>query len=105
MYPSIQSWEDDYKWVKENLPTLKEYEGTLGLVQITCFGAKHLYRYYGKGREALCIRPYEEGQDNANTESQALLDRAQNLIVEFDSSTSFLSLKFWKYPGIGQRST
>ena len=31
------------------------------------------------------------------------MDRAQNLIVEFDSSTSFLEPEILKYPGIGQR--
>ena len=40
----------------------------------------------------------KKDQDNANTESQALLDRAQSLIVEFDSSTSFLEPEILEIP-------
>ena len=41
--PSIQSWEDDYKWVKENLPTLKEHEGTLGARAANLFRGLNTY--------------------------------------------------------------
>jgi oligoendopeptidase F len=99
MYPSIQSWEDDYKWVKENLPTLKEYEGTLGAGADNLFRGLNTYTGIMEKVEKLYVYAHmRKDQDNANTESQALLDRAQNLIVEFDSSTSFLEPEILEIP-------
>lgn len=39
----------------------------------------------------------QKDQDNTNTQSQALLDRAQGLVVEYDSAISFWCLKYYRY--------
>ncbi|MGI5852395.1 MAG: oligoendopeptidase F [Caldicoprobacterales bacterium] len=99
MYPSINDWEDDYKWVKENLPTLKEHEGTLGARAANLFRGLNTYTGIMEKVEKLYVYAHmKKDQDNANTESQALLDRAQSLIVEFDSSTSFLEPEILEIP-------
>ena len=74
-------------------------KGHWGLVQITLFRGLNTYTGIMEKVEKLYVYAHmRKDQDNANTESQALLDRAQNLIVEFDSSTSFLEPEILEIP-------
>ena len=91
MYPSINKWEEDYKWVKEHLPALEEYRGRLTNSAEDLLHGLNIYIGLMEKVEKLFVYAHMlKDQDNANTKSQGLLDRAQGLAVEYDSAISFL---------------
>ncbi|HZJ58447.1 MAG TPA: oligoendopeptidase F [Clostridia bacterium] len=99
IYKSASHWEDDYRWVKENLPSLKEHEGNLGESAQNLLSGLDTYTGLMKRVEKLYVYAHmKKDQDNANTQSQGLLDRAQGLMVEFGGFTSFLVPEILEIP-------
>ncbi len=91
MYPSIEKWEEDYKWVKESLSLLEKYRGKLADSPDNLLQGLNTYAGLMEKVEKLYVfARMQKDQDNTNTQSQALLDRAQGLVVEYDSAISFL---------------
>lgn len=91
MYPSIDEWEKDYRWVKDNLPNLEEYKGRLGDSADNLLQGLDLdVSLMQKVDKLFSFARMQKDQDNGNTHSQGLVDRAQGILVEYDGATSFL---------------
>ena len=99
MYPSTVKWEEDYKWVKENLPLLEKYRGKLGESADNLLQGLNTYAGLMEKVEKLFVfARMKKDQDNTNTESQALLERAHGLVVEYDRAISFLVPEILQIP-------
>ncbi len=91
IYPSTEEWEKDFEWVKENLPAVVEYKGKLGQSADSLLQGLNKYTSIMQKVEKLYVYArMKKDEDNTVPESQALMDRAQALMVEFDSAVSFL---------------
>lgn len=91
MYSSTDDWEQDYKWVKDNLPSLEGYKGKLGDSAESLFLGLDTYtKLMEKVEKLFVFARMQKDQDNTNTKSQGLVDRAQGLLVEYGSATSYL---------------
>lgn len=91
IYPSTEKWEKDFEWVKENLPAVVEYKGKLGQSADSLLQGLNKYTSIMQKVEKLYVYArMKKDEDNTVPESQALMDRAQALMVEFDSAVSFL---------------
>lgn len=99
MYSSTDQWEEDYRWVKDNLSSLEEYRDKLGDSAENLLGGLRAYTDLMEKVEKLFVYArMRKDQDNANTDSQGLLDRAQSLVVQYDSATSFLVPEILRNP-------
>ena len=99
IYPSLEKLEEDYKWVKENIPLLEKYRGKLGESADNLLQGLNTYAGLMEKVEKLFVfARMQKDQDNTNTQSQALLDRAQGLLVEYDSAISFLMPEILQIP-------
>ncbi|HHY82674.1 MAG TPA: oligoendopeptidase F [Clostridiales bacterium] len=91
IYPDLNAWEQDYKWVKETIPQAGAIKGTLG--QSADMLQKGLDYYADVSMKVEKLYSYahmKKDEDNGNTSAQALLDRAYGLLVEVKSAVSFL---------------
>jgi oligoendopeptidase F len=91
IYPDEQSWEEDYQWVKQVLPEAESIKGTLGQSAEPLQKALDYYAALSEKIKKLYVFAHmKKDEDNGNTQAQALLDRAQALLVEGTSATAFL---------------
>ncbi len=99
MYPSVEKWEEDYKWVKDNLANLEQHKGKLGDSADSLLQGLNTYvALMEKVEKVFVFARMQKDQDNTNTQSQALVDRAQGLLVEYDSVISFLVPEILEIP-------
>jgi len=99
MYPSSEEWEKDFKWVKESLPTMAEYKGKLGQSADSLLKGLNKYTSIMEKVEKLYVYArMKKDEDNSVPESQALMDRAQALMVEYESVVSFLIPEILEIP-------
>ena len=91
MYSSLEEWENDYKDIKKRLPTFALLSGRLEKSPDILPEILGSYSSLMKKVEKLFIYAHMlKDQDNTNTDSQALLDRARSLMVETESNSSYL---------------
>jgi len=91
MYSSLEKWEDDYKDIKKRLPAFASLSGKLEESPDNLVEILDSYSSLMEKVEKLFIYAHMlKDQDNTNTDSQALLDRARSLTVEAEGNSSFL---------------
>jgi len=91
MYSSLEKWETDYKDIKKRLPVFASLSGRLEESPAILPEILDSYSSLMEKVEKLFIYAHMlKDQDNTNTDSQALLDRANSLMVEAESSSSYL---------------
>jgi len=91
MYSSLDKWENDYKDIKKRLPTFASLSGKLEQSPDNLWEILDSYSSLMEKVEKLFIYAHMlKDQDNTNTDSQALLDRARSLMVEAESNFSYL---------------
>jgi len=99
IYPSSEAWEKDFKWVKESLPRLSGYKGQLGQsVQNLLNGLNDYAAVMEKVEKLYAYAHMKKDEDNSVPESQALMDKAQALAVEYESAVSFLIPEILEIP-------
>ena len=91
IYESKKDWENDYQWVKESLPKAETIKGTLQQSADMLLNGLSTYSEVMEKVEKLFVYAHmKKDEDNGSSESQALLDRAQSLMVDAESVISFL---------------
>jgi oligoendopeptidase F len=91
IYSSLEKWETDYKDIKRRLPAFSSLSGRLEESPETLPDILDSYSSLMEKVEKIFIYAHMlKDQDNTNTDSQALLDRARSLMVETESSSSYL---------------
>ena len=91
MYSSLEKWETDYKDIKKRLPVFASLSGRLEESPAILPEILNSHSSLMEKVEKLFIYAHMlKDQDNTNTDSQALLDRANSLMVEAESSSSYL---------------
>ena len=102
MYSSLEKWETDYKDIKKRLPVFASFSGKIEESPDILPEILDSYSSLMEKVEKLFIYAHMlKDQDNTNTDSQALLDRARSLMVETESSSSYLVPEILKMePGL-----
>jgi oligoendopeptidase F len=91
IYNSTGQWEADYKSARESLPSMANLSGKLGDSPEDLSRILKLYTDLMKRVEKIFVYAHlKKDEDNTNQDSQALLDRARSLLVETESTFSFL---------------
>ena len=91
IYPSIEKWEADYKKIKTSLPGFAALSGKLEESPAELSKILDSYSSLMEKVEKLFIYAHMlKDEDNTNTDSQALLDRARSLMVEAECSSAYL---------------
>lgn len=91
IYADEQAWEKDYQWVKQVLPKAEDIKGTLDQSAEQLQKGLDYYAALSEKIEKLYVYAHmKKDEDNANTQAQVLSDRAQAILVEGTSATSFL---------------
>ncbi len=90
IYASEQKWEQDYAGVKNEMNLFLAFKGKLHK-QDALFEALKGYEQLAQTVEKLYFYAHlKKDEDNTVAKYQAMLDKAQALLVAFDSTTSFL---------------
>ncbi len=90
IYADDISWEKDYGRIKTNLQDILKYKGKLSQKEELCYALSH-YEKLAQAVDKLYFYAHlRKDEDNTFPNYQAMLDKAQALAVEFDSSASFL---------------
>jgi oligoendopeptidase F len=91
IYPTVEAWEQDFQWMKEALPKVEALQGTLGQSADSLQKGLDMYAKLSETIEKLFVYAHmKTDEDSSNTRSQALLDRAQAVMVEGESAASFM---------------
>lgn len=91
IYSSLDVWEQDYSFVKNILPSIEAVKGTLSESADKLLHGLNTYAQLMEKVEKLFVYAHmKKDEDNGNSDSQALLDRAQALLVEGESAASFM---------------
>jgi len=99
IYPSYEAWEKDFIWVKDSLPRLADYKGKLGQSAQNLINGLNDYAKAMEKVEKLYVYAHmKKDEDNTVPESQALMDKAQALMVEYESVVSFLVPEILEIP-------
>ncbi|HOB19962.1 MAG TPA: M3 family metallopeptidase, partial [Candidatus Atribacteria bacterium] len=91
IYSTQAAWEEDFRQVKDMLPRISSVRGTLGQsgdslkqgLDLVARGAQKVEKLFVYAR-------MKKDEDNGNSEAQALEERAQALMVEYESAVSFV---------------
>lgn len=91
MYSSLEKWEDDFKAAKESLPAFAMLSGKLldspsDLSKIL----KDHSKLMEKVEKLFIYAHMKKDENNTDQDFQALMDRAMSLLVETESTFSFL---------------
>lgn len=91
MYPSLEKWEVDYRKIKKSLHGFASLSGKLEESPAELPDILDIYSSLVEKVEKLFIYAHMlKDEDNTNTDSQALLDRARSLMMEAQSSSAYL---------------
>ena len=91
IYPSIENWEEDYKFVENNLGKFKLYEGKLGKSGKNILECFKLNEKLSMSLENLFVFAYlNKDSDTRVSEFQGLADRAGALSTKFDEVVAFI---------------
>ncbi len=91
LYPSGEAWEQDYRRIREAIPDIETSRGSL------CQSAEQLlkglnvyFEWLERAERLFVYASMKRDEDNGNPESQALLDRAREVLTAGYSAASFL---------------
>lgn len=91
IYASDEEWERDFLWVKDQIPRLSGHQGHMGDSADALYAALHDYTQTMQKAEKVFVYAHmRKDEDNGNPKYQALLDRAQSLLVDIESTVSFM---------------
>jgi oligoendopeptidase F len=91
IYPTEEAWEQDFKRLKDMVPRIEAVQGTLGRSADILKNGLDIYAELSETIEKLFVYAHmKKDEDNGNTKAQALLDRAQAVMVEGESAASFM---------------
>ncbi|HHW71508.1 MAG TPA: oligoendopeptidase F [Clostridiales bacterium] len=91
IYPTEAKWEEDYKAAKSAISDIETYRGKLSSDANELLEALNHYYETQRILERLFVYArMRKDEDNSNSKYQALSDRAQSLLVEFSSASSYL---------------
>jgi len=105
IYPHIGAWEKDLKATRDALPVFAGFSGKLPHDPSRLSMVLKEYSRLMQTAEKLFVYAHlKKDEDNADQEAQALMDRARSLLVETESTCSFLVPDILKIdPGMLQR--
>lgn len=91
IYNSIKEWNADYNCVHKNITKLTTMEETFVDSAENLLEGLNLYSETMEKVEKLFVfSRMQKDQDNSNSDSIALSDKAQGLLVDFNSKTAFI---------------
>ena len=91
IYPSIENWEEDYKFVESNLGKFDEFRGKLGKSGDTIYECFSLDEKISKIIENLYVYAYlNKDSDTRVSEFQGLADRAASLNIKYSEAVAFV---------------
>ncbi len=100
IYSSARQWEKDFKSVKQKMTELPGFKGKSGQSSRMLVDLLKTHMEIMETVEKLFIYAHmKKDEDNTNTGSQALLDRAQALMVEAGTNSSFIEPEILGIPG------
>lgn len=91
IYPSLDKWEKDFKFVEENIPIFSSSSGKLQKDPSLLLSILKDYTRLMETMEKVFVYAHLlKDQDNSDQDSQVIMGRARTLLVEADSACSFL---------------
>ena len=99
VYPDEQSWEADFQVVKDAIPGLESFQGTLGDSPnrlLSCLRLRD--ETHEKMDQVFVYARMRRDEDNANNQYQAMADRATALASRLGSASSFISPEILAMP-------
>ena len=91
LYPSMEAWEQDYRRIREAIPDIEATRGSLCQSAGQLLKGLNIYfEWVEKAEHLFAYASMKRDEDNGNAESQALLDRAQEVLTAGESAASFL---------------
>lgn len=97
IYPSIENWEDDYKFVESNLGKFDEFRGNLGKSGETIYKCFSLDEKISKILENLYVYAYlNKDSDTRVSEFQGLADRAASINIKYSEAVAFVEPELQK---------
>lgn len=91
IYSHEEDWENDFKQLKEQMQEIEMQVGTLGESAEKLLSALTLLEKVNRRIEALFVyAKMRKDEDNNNSHYQTLFDRAQGLMVQLGSATSYV---------------
>jgi oligoendopeptidase F len=91
VYPDEADWEADFQTVKERIPRLQAYQGTLGDSAQQLLDCLELRDETNKLMEQMLVYArMRKDEDNGNSRYQALADRSTGLAAELSSAGAFV---------------
>ncbi len=99
IYPDETLWEADWQAVKESIPKLEGFRGTLGGSPDQLLGCLELRDETHKRTDQLVVYSrMRKDEDNGNSRYQALADRAMVLATELSSASAFIGPEILALP-------
>ncbi len=99
MYSSTKEWESDFKALKQKMTELHRFKGKSGKSSKMLSDLLKIYMETMEKAEKLFIYAHmKKDEDNTDTGSQSLLDRAQTLTIEVSSNSSFIEPEILNIP-------
>lgn len=91
IYSDDLKWEKDFELIGEALPAIEAYRGRLAESAQMLLGAfKKLDELEIRAEQLSVYASMRKDEDNTNSTYQAFEDRAQSMITQFSSATSFI---------------
>lgn len=99
LYPTDDMWEEDFRRVKEAIPQLKAFAGTLAQSPARLAECFKLRDETEERLERLYVYAFTRmDEDSTNAKYQALYDRSQRLYVELRTAISFIEPEILQMP-------
>ncbi len=99
IYPGDDKWEEDFKWVEDNIPSLKGFEGKLSQDFKNLLECLKLQDSIGIKMDRLNLyASLSKDSDMRIHTYQAMDDRIKNLFTKFSSAASFIKPEILDIP-------
>ena len=97
IYPSIENWEEDYKFVESNLDKFNNYRGQLGKSGKTIIEYFRFDEEISKVLDNLYVyTSLNKDSDTRVSEAQGLIDRASALYTKYGEAVAFVEPELQK---------
>ncbi|MCJ7802321.1 MAG: oligoendopeptidase F family protein, partial [Candidatus Marinimicrobia bacterium] len=99
IYPNMEKWEEDYKFVESNLDKFAKYRGKLGKSGKTILECFSLDEKISKILENLYVYAYlNKDSDTRVSEFQGLADRAAAIDIKYSEATAYIQSELQTIP-------
>lgn len=99
IYADTEAWESDFKKTQGLMKEMEARKGTLSGGKGDVLKALSTYAGMNRAVEKLFVYAYmKKDEDNANTDNQARMDRAQSLAVQASTAASWLTPELLTVP-------